>query len=182
MRITANKFVSVIYDLHVGEGLERELMERATREAPMSFISGSDMLIPAFEEKLEGLKVGDKFKFTLIPAQAYGEYNEEHFMEIPKSAFEVGGQFRADVVQEGKIVPMYDDKGSRLNGSVMEVRENTVMVDFNHPLAGETLHFNGEVIDVHIPTQTEIDELAAEGSEFGDSCGDGCGGGCDCCN
>ncbi|MDR2497706.1 MAG: FKBP-type peptidyl-prolyl cis-trans isomerase [Tannerellaceae bacterium] len=178
MRITSNRFVSVIYDLHVGAGNERELMERATKEAPMSFIFGADMLIPAFEEQLSGLRVGDKFKFTLIPAQAYGEYNEEHLMELPKESFLVNGRFRSDMVQEGKIIRMLDDEGNHLNGSVMEVKEDIVLVDFNHPLAGETLHFNGEVIDVHIPTQLEIDELKQESDQQGDDCG----GHCNSCN
>jgi FKBP-type peptidyl-prolyl cis-trans isomerase SlyD len=67
MRITANKFVELTYDLNVGEGNERELMERATREKPLSFIFGTGTMLPAFEDELEGLKVGDKFKFTIFP-------------------------------------------------------------------------------------------------------------------
>ena len=76
MRITTNKFVSVTYDLNVGEGEERELMEKATRELPLSFVFGTGSMLPAFEDELAGLKTGDRFKFTIYPADAYGEYNE----------------------------------------------------------------------------------------------------------
>jgi FKBP-type peptidyl-prolyl cis-trans isomerase SlyD len=168
MKITANKFVSLTYDLNVGEGGERELMERATREAPLNFIFGTGSMLPAFEDELAGLKVGDKFNFTIYPPEAYGEYNSEYLMELPRNVFEVGGQFDADMVKEGNIVPMMDSEGNRLNGSVMEVKDDVVSIDFNHPLAGETLHFAGEVIDIHDPTEEDLEALSA-----GD-CGCGC--------
>jgi FKBP-type peptidyl-prolyl cis-trans isomerase SlyD len=178
MKITTNKFVSVIYDLNVGEGDERELMEKATREEPMSFIYGIGMMLPAFEEELLGLGLGDKFAFTIPPAEAYGEYNEEHLMELPKSVFEVEGKFDSALVKEGNILPMMDSDGNRLNGSVMEVKDQVVLIDFNHPLAGETLHFSGEIIDVHNPTEEEVALLTADNSDCGSDCD------CDCegCN
>jgi FKBP-type peptidyl-prolyl cis-trans isomerase SlyD len=174
MRIAINKFVSVTYDLKVGEGEELELMERATQKEPMNFIFGIGLMLPAFEEKVKGLSVGDKFQFTITPADAYGEYNEEHLMELPKSLFEVDGKFESDMVKEGNIIPMMDNDGKRLNGSVMEVQEDIVIMDFNHPLAGETLHFTGEVIDVHDPSEEELAAITGEGE-----------GGCsdeDCCS
>ena len=73
MKITANKFVAVTYDLNVGEGEERELMERATAETPLKFIFGTGAMLPAFEDALKGLEVGDKFNFSITPADAYGE-------------------------------------------------------------------------------------------------------------
>ena len=76
MKITANKYVAVTYDLNVGEGDERELMEKATVERPLQFIYGMGMMLPAFEAALQDLAVGDKFNFSLAPADAYGEYKE----------------------------------------------------------------------------------------------------------
>ncbi|MCD7976106.1 MAG: FKBP-type peptidyl-prolyl cis-trans isomerase [Tannerellaceae bacterium] len=183
MKITANKFVSVTYDLNVGEGEERELMERATAENPLSFIFGTDMMLPAFEDALKGLEVGGKFNFSIAPADAYGEYNDDHLMDLPKNIFEVEGKFDAEVIKEGNIVPMMDSNGNRLNGSVMDVKDDIVVMDFNHPLAGETLHFSGEVLDVHEPTAEEIAKMTAGGGcGCGDDCGSDCGdqGGCGC--
>ena len=188
MKITANTYVAVTYDLNVGEGEERELMEKATTEVPLKFIFGMGMMLPAFEQALEGLEVGDKFDFSLAPADAYGEYNQDHVLDLPKNIFEVEGKFDAEMIKEGNTVPMMDSNGNRMNGSVLEVKEDIVVMDFNHPLAGETLHFSGEVIDAHEATAEEIASFTAhEGCSCGcDSCGSGCGdhegceGGCGC--
>lgn len=177
MKISDNKYVAVIYDLNVGEGEERELMEKATREVPLKFIYGTGMMIPAFEKELMGLEPGQKFNFSIAPADAYGEYNEEHVLDLPKHIFEVDGKFDSEMIQEGNTVPMMDADGHRMNGSVLEVKEDVVVMDFNHPLAGETLHFSGEVIDVHEPTPEEIAAFAAPAGGCGCGCGD-CGGGC----
>lgn len=175
MRISANKYVAVIYDLNVGEGEERELMEKATREVPLKFIYGTGMMIPAFEDALAGLESGDQFDFSLTPENAYGEYNEDHVLELPKNIFEIDGRFDSEMVKEGNTIPMMDADGHRMNGSVLEVKKDVVVMDFNHPLAGETLHFKGEVVDVHEPTAEEI--AAMTSSSCGGGC-EGCGGGC----
>ena len=175
MRISANKYVAVIYDLNVGEGEERELMEKATREVPLKFIYGTGMMIPAFEDALAGLESGDQFDFSLTPENAYGEYNEDHVLELPKNIFEIDGKFDSEMVKEGNTIPMMDADGHRMNGSVLEVKKDVVVMDFNHPLAGETLHFKSEVVDVHEPTAEEI--AAMTSSSCGGGC-EGCGGGC----
>ena len=178
MKISANKFVAVTYDLYVGEGEERELMEKATREVPLKFIYGTGSMIQAFEDALMGLESGAAFDFTITPENAYGEYNEDYVLDLPKNIFEVDGKFDSEMIQEGNTVPMMDSNGNRMNGSVLEVRDDVVVMDFNHPLAGETLHFKGEVIDVHEPTSEEIAAMtpAAGGCGCGcDSCGGGCG-------
>jgi FKBP-type peptidyl-prolyl cis-trans isomerase SlyD len=179
MKIRDNRLVALTYDLFVGETEERELMERATREEPLRFVYGTETMLPAFEKQIKGLQVGDVFQFTLKPEEAYGEYNKENIIELPKSIFEVNGKFDADMVKEGRTLPMMDSEGNRLNGSVLEILGDIVVLDFNHPLAGETLHFNGEVLDVHEPTEEEIAELNADMEDGGCNCGC-CGGGSDC--
>ena len=148
MRVSKNKFVTVTYDLHVGDADDRTLMESATPEQPLKFIYGIGAMLEAFEKNLSGLEPGDRFEFSLTPEQAYGQRIEEH-----------------------------------MNGSVLEVKDDVVVMDFNHPLAGETLHFAGQVADVHEPTAEELAEM--EQMMHG-GCGghdhDGCGG-CDgCCH
>lgn len=177
MKISANKFVAVTCDLYVGEGEERELMEKATREVPLKFIYGTGSMIQAFEDALMGLESGAAFDFTITPENAYGEYNEDYVLDLPKNIFEVDGKFDSEMIQEGNTVPMMDSNGNRMNGSVLEVRDDVVVMDFNHPLAGETLHFKGEVIDVHEPTAEEIAAMTAPAEGCGCGC-DSCGGGC----
>ena len=181
MKIAAGKFVSVTYDLNVGEGEERELMEKATIETPLTFIFGTGSMLEAFEAALKGMEVAGKFNFSIAPADAYGEYEDEHVIDLPKNLFEVEGKFDDSVIYEGNTVPMMDSNGNRMNGSVLLVEETTVKMDFNHPLAGETLHFSGEVLDVREPSEAELAALLEPEGGCGSGCGDcGCGdGGCE---
>ena len=175
MKISANKFVSLTFDLHVGEGDERELMDQATSENPMSFIYGTGMMLETFEDNLAKLEPGDTFSFTLTPEEGYGEADE--YQELPKEIFEVEGKFDAELVVEGAVLPMMDKQGNRFQGIVMEIKDDVVVIDFNHPLAGETLHFSGTILDVHEPTAGEIAALttAAQGCSP-DACEGGCSG------
>jgi len=179
MKISEDKFVALTYDLTVEteqEG-ERELMERATKEHPLTFIFGMGMMLDAFEKNVEGLAVGDKFSFSLEPEEAYGEFIRENVVELPKKIFEVDGKFDEEKIAEGLTIPMMDARGNRMMGSVLEVRPEVVVMDFNHPLAGETLYFDGTVIDVHDVTPQEIAAMTRnEGSacsncQSDDECG-----------
>ncbi|MBB4035995.1 FKBP-type peptidyl-prolyl cis-trans isomerase SlyD [Dysgonomonas hofstadii] len=202
MKISTNKFVSLSYDLNVGEGEERELMEKATSENPLEFIYGTNSMLEAFEKNLDGLAEGDSFDFVLTPDEAYGEYDDEAIVDLPRNIFEQDGKLNEEVIFEGNMVPMMDTNGNRLNGSVVEVKDDIVKMDFNHPLAGETLNFSGKVLTVRESTPEEIAALFAPqggcgcgsgcgcGDEEGDSCGcgsekemagaGGCGSGCGC--
>jgi FKBP-type peptidyl-prolyl cis-trans isomerase SlyD len=178
MKISEEKMVSLTYDLTVdNETGEKELMERATKAHPLTFLFGMGMMLEAFEKNIAGLQTGEKFSFVLSPEEAYGEYIEDHVVELPKKLFEVDGKFDSETVAEGQTLPMMDERGNRMIGSVLEIKPEVVVMDFNHPLAGETLHFDGEVIDVHEPTEDEIAALTDD--EEGCS---GCSGGCDSCH
>lgn len=182
MKISPNKFVTLSYDLNVGEGDEKELMEKATPEQPLEFIFGTNSMLEAFEKNVDGLVEGDTFDFVLTPDQAYGEYDDEHLVDLPKNIFEVDGKMDESVVFEGNTIPMMDSNGNRLNGSVVSVGDDTIQMDFNHPLAGETLHFTGNVLSVR---EASAEEIAALFAPQGCGCGssddsEGCGSGCGC--
>lgn len=173
MKISTHKFVSLTYDLNVGgEGEELELMERATVEQPLEFVFGTGSMLEAFEAQLENLSEGDTFNFDLSPDQAYGEYDDEYLVDLPRSMFEQDGNLNTEVVFEGNVLPMMDTNGNRLNGSVVSIGDETIKMDFNHPLAGETLHFSGKIQVVREATSEEIAALTASG---GCGCGSGCG-------
>jgi FKBP-type peptidyl-prolyl cis-trans isomerase SlyD len=140
-------------------------------------VYGFGMMLEAFERNLKDLKVGDRFSFTLQPEEAYGLYYQENVAELPKRMFEIDGKFDAERVKEGETLPMMDAQGRRLMGSVLEVKPEVVVLDFNHPLAGETLHFDGEVIDIH---DTTPQELAAIQNGGGCGCDHECDDNCSC--
>lgn len=190
MKISTNKYVSLVYDLNVGEGEERELMERSTTENPLEFIFGTNSMLEAFEQQIEGLSEGDAFSFFLTPEQAYGDYDEDKIIDLPKNIFQVDGKIDENILFEGNTVPMMDASGNRLNGAIVSVGDDMVTMDFNHPLAGETMHFNGSVLGVREASAEEIAALFSGGGCGCDSCGcgsheeaedaPGCGSGCSC--
>ena len=176
MKISDSKYVTLTYDLNVGEGDERELMEQATPEKPLEFIFGTNSMLKAFEDNIYGLSEGDPFKFTLSPEEAYGDFDESRIIDLPKNIFEVDGKIDNEMLFEGNTLPMMDTDGNRLMGSVVSITGDTVTMDFNHPLAGETMHFEGTVQGVR---DASTEEIAALFSGSGCGCGSGGCGGCD---
>ncbi|MDO5664277.1 MAG: FKBP-type peptidyl-prolyl cis-trans isomerase [Bacteroidia bacterium] len=176
MKISDSKYVTLTYDLNVGEGEERELMEQATTEKPLEFIFGTNSMLKAFEDNIYGLTEGDKFKFTLNPKEAYGDFDDSRIIDLPKNIFEVDGKIDTEMLFEGNTLPMMDSDGNRLMGSVVSITDDTVTMDFNHPLAGETMHFEGTVQGVRDASPEEIAALFSNGS----GCNSGDCGGCSC--
>jgi FKBP-type peptidyl-prolyl cis-trans isomerase SlyD len=189
MEIGKNAMVTVTYDLMIDDQ-NGEMVEQTTTERPLQFLYGAGMMLPKFESHLTGLKEGDPFEITLTPVDAYGEVNEEAVVDLPKHIFEVDGKFDGDMIKEGNTVPMMTGNGQRLNGLVLEIGENEVRMDFNHPLAGEHLYFKGQVVEVRQATDEEIvgtlsGGCSCSGGCDSGSCGpdageDGCSSGC-CC-
>lgn len=154
MRIEKNKVVTVSYDLEV----EGKVVDSATAENPLDYIQGMHMLIPAFEAAVEGLEEGAPFAFTLQPEDGYGPYDEKHKIDLPKKAFTIQGQIREDLMQIGRILPMVGSDGSVVNATVVEVKDDAVTMDFNHPMAGKVLNFRGKVLSVRDATEKELTE------------------------
>ena len=183
METAENKYITVAYKLYTIEDGEKELVEEAKAEHPFQFISGMGTTLEAFESQIVPLKKGDKFDFTIPSAEAYGEYNDEHVLDLPKHIFAIEGKFDSERIVAGNIVPLMDSEGRRMNGTVVEVKPDIVVVDMNHPLAGADLNFVGEVVESRPATNEERQEvvnmMGGGGCSCGcDSCGDGCGDGC----
>lgn len=186
--ITKNKFVTVSYELRtVADG---EPVEIADENTPLEFICGQGQTLEYFEMNLLNLNTGNSFDFKIPSASGYGEVNEDMIVELPKDIF---AEVEADELQPGNVLPMQDSMGRHLNGCIVEVSEETVKMDFNHPMAGKDLYFKGKVLSVRDATDEELESLNSHkcggchggcGSEGG--CGDsGCGdGGCSdgCCH
>ena len=144
METLGNKYITVAYDLYTTEDGEKDLVEQATAERPFQFISGLGTTLDSFESQVAGLATGDKFEFTLTAEEAYGEYVDEHVIELPKHVFEIDGKFDSERIFAGNPIPLMDSEGNRLNGTVVEVKDEVVIVDMNHPLAGADLTLDAD--------------------------------------
>ena len=165
MKIEKNKVVTLTYELRIlDENGEQNLIETANEEQPMVFIYGMSGLPDQFEENLDGLNSGDSFDFKLDTEDGYGEYNEEAIVDLPKNVFEVEGSVPDNMLEEGNYIPMSDSEGNQLQGRVVEISDETVKMDFNHPLAGKELYFKGKVEQVREATQEELDHGHVHGA------------------
>lgn len=166
MKIEKNAFVVLTYELRT-DGEDGAIVEKVDESNALKFVFGSGLMIPMFEAKIEGLAEGEEFRFDIPCEDAYGEVDPQAMVDIPKNIFVINGELRDDLIQVGNRVPMMGHGGQRLEGLVLEVTDDTVKMDFNHPLAGEDLFFSGKIIEVREATAEEL---------VGPSCGGGCGG------
>ena len=178
METVENKYITLAYKLYTIENGEKEFTEEAPAEHPFQFISGLGLTLESFENQVKDLNKGDKFDFTIKAEEAYGEYDEEHVIDLPKNIFEIEGKFDSERVVEGAVIPLMTSEGQRINGSVVEVKDDVVVMDMNHPLAGCDLNFVGEITENRPATNDELSEMARMRS--GGGCSGGCGGGCNC--
>jgi FKBP-type peptidyl-prolyl cis-trans isomerase SlyD len=175
MEINNNKVVELIYTLIV-DGKEAD---KTTEEKPLDFIFGTGTLLPKFEENILSKNPGDPFEFILSAEEGYGMPNTEMVVELPKSVFEVDGQLREDLLFVGNIIPMMNNMGGVMHGKVAEVKDEFIIMDFNHPMSGKELHFSGKILNVREATEEELtnglhgEKKAQECSGSCSSCG-GC--------
>lgn len=151
--IAPQKVVSLSYELSLSNG---NIADEATADEPLVFIHGIGQTLPAFDDRINGLSVGEKFSFSLTSEEGYGESNPNFIVDIPKNIFD-GPDVPKDILQIGATLPMQDQEGNPMDGIVMEIGEESVKMDFNHPLAGEALNFKGTVVDVRDATPEELD-------------------------
>lgn len=178
MVVENDKMISLSYELRENDS-NGKVLETVIEANPLSFIFGTGKLLPEFESNLKSLKQGDSFSFSLNHEDAYGARREEMIIDIPISVFEVDGKVDSEICKVGNEVPMSDSSGNRLNGVVIEVTSAFVKMDFNHPMAGVNLYFNGKVVSVREATENELASLNSSCSGCGSHSDEsGCGGSC----
>ncbi|MEW5846918.1 MAG: peptidylprolyl isomerase [Bacteroidota bacterium] len=152
MNVSKNKVVSISYELKV----DGDLIDAAQADNPLVFLYGHGQLLPLFEDNIKDLSEGDSFEFMIPSKDGYGEVNDMAIVELPKEIFVIDGELQEDLLVIGNRLPMRDSEGNALDGTVVEVTDNTVVMDFNHPLAGKDLYFTGKVEKVREATAEEI--------------------------
>lgn len=176
MENKTNKLIAAQYQLFtISDNGERKLVEETTKEQPFVFITGFDAALDALEERLENLKLGEKFDFELEKEKAFGEYEPSRVIELNKEMFIVDGQFDSKNIFKGAQIPLKNEDGNFFIGTVLEIGDAAVKVDLNHPLAGKKLNFKGYIIENREATKDEIKTMLSHMN-----CG-GCGGDCGGC-
>ncbi|RJO64778.1 MAG: peptidylprolyl isomerase [Myxococcales bacterium] len=130
--------VTIELDVHTSDG---ELISSSAEDGPLTFVMGQKQVVPGLERSLSGLKPGDPFNVTLEPNDAYGDYNEDGIEVMPRDAF-------GEEIVEGEDYFFEDESGGTVIVTVVELVDEGVVVDFNHPLAGETLRFKGKILEI----------------------------------
>jgi FKBP-type peptidyl-prolyl cis-trans isomerase 2 len=133
------QMVSLHYTL---KGADGKVIESSKNKEPMKYIHGQKMMIPGLERELTGMKVGGEKNVTVKPEDAYGPINKNAFQEIAKE------RVPADGLKVGAILNGQGPQGQPMQARVHEVKEKTVVLDLNHPMAGKTLNFEVKVVDI----------------------------------
>ena len=148
LMICKNAVVSINYTLTNDAG---EVMDTSEGREPLTYLHGSNNLIPGLEKEMEGKSPGQDFKVTIPPAEAYGESNPELVQTLSKEMFK-----GVDNVEPGMGFTAQGPQGEQ-NIVVTAVDGDQVTVDANHPMAGKTLHFAVEIVDVRDASEEEIE-------------------------
>lgn len=149
-----DKVVSFHYKL---SDLGGTINESSQGGSPVVYLHGRDAIVPGLETQLNGKKSGEKFTATVPPEQGYGERNESAVQRVPLKHLATKGP-----IQEGQMVVVNTREGGR-QARVLKVGHFNVDLDLNHPLAGKTLTFEIEVVDVRDATQEELTHGHAHG-------------------
>ena len=172
MKIEPGKYFEIAYKLfRVNPDGTETLMHEVSAEEPDRAIFGMTMgFVEALDEAIEGQEKGFKFDFYAEPEKAFGPYTEEDIYTVPRENLLIDGKFDEEMFAPGELIPLRTPDGYVVDGLVVKLLPDPVVLDLNHPLAKDRVHYIGEVTEVRMPTQEELQP--AHG------CGGGCGGGC----
>jgi FKBP-type peptidyl-prolyl cis-trans isomerase SlyD len=130
--------------------------EQVEKSKPLNFLVGRGNLLESFEQRLLGLSKDDAFDFVLKSSSTYGPYKKQAVQTFNKSDIIDGVDLKEADVEVGSSLPMQTEDGIPFTGQVIEILDNKIVIDFNHPLAGKDLHFKGSIISVREATPDEL--------------------------
>ncbi|MFN4299644.1 MAG: peptidylprolyl isomerase [Thermaurantimonas sp.] len=153
--IADNTIVEISYELRES-GPQGPLLEIMSENWPLKFYFGAGVMLSAFENNLRGLREGERFSFTLTADEAYGRIKPDLIREINLSELPETEYFPNRVYEKGDYVQFqFSPSENPLTGVVTEVLPNSIVVDFNHSMAGKDLHFSGRVLFIRQPSADE---------------------------
>ena len=146
LQVRNGQVVSMDYSLHI----EGELIDTSDGREPLDYLHGAGNIIPGLESALDGMAVGESKNVIVAPKDGYGELDPKAFMEVPRS------QFPSNIPTEvGTELQLQDQSGQPMYARIEEVGDETLRLNFNHPLAGKELHFDVKIVAMREPTDEE---------------------------
>ncbi len=145
--IADGKVVLFHYTLKNDDG---DTLESSVGDEPGAYLHGSDNIVPGLERALTGHNAGDKVSVVVPPEDAYGDHEEEALVSAPLDAFPPDAE-----LEPGMPLLLEDEEGEEHPYWIAAIRDEDVVLDANHPLAGETLHFDVEILEIRDATEEE---------------------------
>ena len=140
--------VSIEYTLRIDD----EVVDTSNEEGPLEFLQGSGNIVPGLEREMYGMQIGESKKVIVSPRDGYGEFDNGAFMDVPRA------DFPADIPLENGIeLHVTDEDGKDTTAYIDNIGEESVRLDFNHPLAGAELHFDVKVVGLRAATTEELE-------------------------
>lgn len=164
MIVAIDTVVLISYRLQVDDGSSgMRFYEEVSPEEPFALLYGRQGTIPKLEAALEGLKEGDSFSVFIGYEEGYGDYDETRRAILPKARFKLDGKKEPEILKVGMVIPMQDDTGNKIPGEITKIDYLGVHMDFNPPLAGYDLLFEGKVEGIREATASEREHGHAHG-------------------
>ena len=146
-KVADDVVVSMEYTLTI----DGEVVDSSKEDGPIEFLQGYANIVPGLESELYGLKAGESKEVAVAPANGYGEMDDEAFQEVARSEF-------PDEIKPELGMELQMRQGEQIiEATVVEIGDETVKLDFNHPLAGKTLNFSVKIAGIRTATQEELD-------------------------
>lgn len=147
-KIENNVVVTMNYTVKV----DGDTVDTSQGHEPIEFIQGQGHIIQGLESNLYGLQAGDRKEFVVTPSEGYGDLDPDALAEIPRSEFPAGIP-----LEPGVELLLKDEEGDEMQAYIVEVGDENVILNFNHPLAGKDMHFSVEVLSLRWATAEELD-------------------------
>ena len=157
MKIAKDSVVAIEYRLHLGDGV---VVDESEPGDPLEYLHGHDEIVPGLEKALEGKGIGENLKLTVSPEEGYGAHDPEGIEEAQRSDFPEDME-----LEPGAIGITTTDDDEELDFMVKEIKGDTIVIDYNHPFAGKTLHFDVTVRGVRPATKEELEHGHAHGAD-----------------
>ena len=148
LKVQDGHVVSMDYTLHV----DGEVLDTSSGHEPLEFLQGAGNIIPGLEQELYGMTIGESKKVIVQPEDGYGTLDSEAFVDVPKE------QFPPTIpLETGIEIQVTNQDGQPMSARIDSVSDDSVRLDFNHPLAGKELHFDVKVVALRNPTDEETE-------------------------